>query len=68
MSDWIEHQPDLSRFLRVLSDDQIQRKLRGEDGGRDDADAPRHRPALSQQTRRPSRSIDDEVEGIVIDD
>lgn len=69
MTDLIEHQPDLSRFLRVLSDEQIQRKLRGEEGGREEEDdAPRRRPAPAQQTRRPSRNIDDEVEGIVVDD
>ena len=62
MREWIENQPDLSRFLLVLSDDAIERKMRGESGG-DDEDGGGSRPA-----RRPSRSIESEVDGIVIDD
>lgn len=69
MQDWIDGQPDLSRFLRVLSDEQIDRKLRGEDGGRDDdEDSSRRRLPPQQAARRPSRSIDDEVDNVVVDD
>lgn len=64
MREWIENQPDLSRYLRVLTDEQIEKKLRGEDINDDDEDEddePRGR-------RRASKSVDEEIEDIEVDD
>jgi hypothetical protein len=71
MQEWIDNQPDLSRFLRVMSDEQIERKLNGEEGGGSDDDAPRRRPAIeaTASTSKPrSRSIESEVDAIEVDD
>lgn len=69
MREWIEEQPDLSRFLRVLSDEAIGRKLRGEDGDDDDDDTPKRRRGRDEErgrgrssSRRSSRDEDDEDE------
>jgi len=43
LAEWIESQPDLSRFLVVLSDEAIARKLAGEDGDDDEDERPRRR-------------------------
>jgi hypothetical protein len=82
MEDWISNQPDLSRFLRVLSDEAIERKLNGEEGGRDsDDETPRSRrdnavdasgakTGRSSAKAKPSRTVDTEIEDadIVIED
>lgn len=68
MREWIENQPDLSRFMRVLSDDAIDRKLRGEDADDDEDEQPRSRRRREEKEepvrKKKSRSIDDEIEDV----
>lgn len=66
MKEWIEEQPSADRFLRVLTDDQIEAKLNGEDV-REDDDRPRRKP---EQQRKPQRSVNDDIEDgeIVLED
>lgn len=69
MKDWIENQPQRERFLRVLSDEDIEAKLAGEGGGRGRGDRERgEKPA--QSSRKPKRTVDEEIEDaeIVLED
>lgn len=75
MKEWIENQPDLSRFLRVLSDEAIEKKLRGESGDDDDEEDTRsssRRRGRGEEEERPrqraSKSVDEEIEEIDLDD
>lgn len=66
MQDWIDNQPDLSRFLRVLSDEQIERKLNGEEDGSDNS--PRRPRALESSGKTKTHTIDTEVDDIEVND
>jgi hypothetical protein len=68
MATWIEEQPSLDRFLRVLSDEQIERKLNGEDGG--ESSSPRRRREEDEArpaARKPQRRMDEEIEDAEIE-